>query len=317
MGELAALIAALNWSLVSVALTSLSSRTSPVVLSGLRLSTAVFVLPFVLLISGQYGDITGASWTAIVAMVGSGLIGYGLGDTMYIQALKLEGLQRTFPITTALFIGLTVVGGIVVLGESFTWGLPTGAALIGAGVYAIVVPGRGRGRLQPVVGIAEPALSTLGELREERPTARGRLANAQGYLLMIGTGIVWATATLWLAQGRKELGAVAAGSLRVPAGAVALVAFAFATQRDALAAPFRDRRHIGAIILAGLAGTAFGSMLYVYAVGEAGAARTAVLNATAPVMGLPLSVLFLGERLTRRVVLGTLVCVAGIILVVS
>lgn len=317
MGELAALIAALNWSLVSVALTRLSSRTSPVVLSGLRLSTAVLVLPIVLLVSGQAGDVTGASWTAIVAMLGSGLIGYGLGDTMYIHALKLEGMQRTFPITTALFIGLTVVGGVVILGETFTWGLPVGAALIGVGVYAIVVQGSGRRTLQPVNAVAEPALSTLAGLADAPPAASGRFGNARGYLLMLATGIVWATATIWLAQGRKELGAVAAGSLRVPAGAFALVAFAFATQRDALVAPFKDRRHIGAIVLAGLAGTAFGSMLYVYAVGEAGAARTAVLNATAPVMGLPLSVLFLGERLTRRVVLGTLVCVAGIVLVVT
>lgn len=317
MGELAALIAALNWSCVSVLLTRLSSRTSPVVLSGLRLSVASCVLPFILLASGQAGDIAAAPWTAIVAMVGSGLVGYGLGDTMYIHALKLEGLQRTFPITTAIFIGLTVVGGAVFLGESVTWGLPVGALLIGAGLYAIVVSGGGAGRLQPVAAPAEPGLAAFAELEDDPPTAVGRLASVRGYLFMVATGIVWATATLWLASGRKDLGAVAAGSLRAPAGAVGLIGFALATQRKALVAPFRDRRHIGAIAIAGLAGTAFGSLLYVYAVGAAGAGRTAVLNATAPVMGMPLSVLFLGEKLTRRIVLGTAVCVVGIVLVVS
>jgi len=95
------------------------------------------------------------------------------------------------------------------------------------------------------------------------------------------------------------------------------MSFALVTQRKELAVPFRDRRHIGAIAIAGLAGTAFGSLLYVYAVGAAGAARTAILNATAPVMGMPLSVLFLGEKLTWRVAIGTAVCVAGVVLVVS
>lgn len=249
-------------------------------------------------------------------MVGSGLIGYGLGDTMYIHALKLEGLQRTFPITTAIFIGLTVVGGAVFLGESVSVGLPVGALLIGAGVYAIVVQGAGSGRLEPVAAAAEPALATFAELADDPPTAAGRLANVRGYLFMVATGIVWAAATLWLASGRKDLGAVAAGSLRAPAGAVGLIAFTLATQRQALFEPFRDRRHIGAIAVAGLAGTAFGSLLYVYAVGAAGAGRTAVLNATAPVMGMPLSVLFLGEKLTKRIAIGTAVCVVGIVLVV-
>lgn len=316
MGELAALVAALNWSCVSVLLTRLSGKTSPVVLSGLRLSIASCVLPFILLASGQAGDIAAAPWTAIVAMVGSGFIGYGLGDTMYIRALQLKGLQHTFPITTAIFIGLTVVGGALFLGETVTWGLPAGALLIGAGVYAIVVQGAGSGRMEPVAA-AEPALATLVEMTEEPSAAVGRLSNATGYLFMVATGIVWAAATLWLASGRKDLGAVAAGSLRAPAGAVGLICFALATQRKALFEPFKDRRHIGLIAVAGLAGTAFGSLLYVYAVGAAGAGRTAVLNATAPVMGMPLSVLFLGEKLTKRIAIGTAVCVVGIVMVVS
>jgi drug/metabolite transporter (DMT)-like permease len=316
VGELAALIAALNWSCVSVLLTRLSARTSPAVLSGLRLSVASCVLPFILLASGQAGDIAAAPRTAIVAMVGSGLLGYGLGDTMYIHALKLEGLQRTFPITTAIFIGLTVVGGAVFLGESVGIGLPVGALLIGAGVYAIVVQGAASGQLEPVAAAAEPALATFAELADDPPAAKGRLANVRGYLFMVATGIVWAVATLWLASGRKDLGAVAAGSLRAPAGAVGLMAFTLATQRKELVAPFRDWRHIGLIAVAGLVGTAFGSLLYVYAVGAAGAGRTAVLNATAPVMGMPLSVLFLGEKLTKRIAIGTAVCVVGVVLVV-
>ena len=46
-------------------------------------------------------------------------------------------------------------------------------------------------------------------------------------------------------------------------------------------------------------------------------ARTAVLSATSPLMALPLSIIFLGEKLTRRIGLGTALCVVGILLVVA
>ena len=68
--------------------------------------------------------------------------------------------------------------------------------------------------------------------------------------------------------------------------------------------------------MAGVIGTGFGSLMYVYAVVHAGAARTAVLSATSPLLALPLSMIFLGERFTTRIGAGTALCVAGIVLVV-
>jgi drug/metabolite transporter (DMT)-like permease len=58
-------------------------------------------------------------------------------------------------------------------------------------------------------------------------------------------------------------------------------------------------------------------MLFVLAVQRAGAAKTAVLSSTAPLFALPLAALLLGERLTGRVILGTLLSIAGVWLVVA
>ena len=60
-----------------------------------------------------------------------------------------------------------------------------------------------------------------------------------------------------------------------------------ATQRPSLAAPFRNRNHLAAIVAAGAVGTGLGSLLYVYGVLEAGAAQAAVLSATSPLMPSP------------------------------
>lgn len=314
MGELAALIAAMTWSATSVALTSLAARTSPVVLSALRLGSATLLLPFILWASGQAGDIGDASTWTLLQVVGSGFVGYGIGDTIYILALKRLGMQRTFPVTMALFIALTVAGGVVLLDEPLTWGLPAGAALIGAGIYLIVIPGKDANRLVRQVVPADSAVATV----VEAPAGPAFAAPGwSGYALLVLVGVFWAVATLWLASAKGDLGAIAAGSVRTPAGAVALLAFAATMQPRELKAPFRNRNQILGIVAAGIVGTAFGSLMYVYAVVTAGAARTAVLSATSPLLALPLSMIFLGEKFTRRIGVGTSCCVLGILMVVA
>ena len=315
MGELAALIAALTWSATSVALTSLSARTSPVVLSALRLGSATLLMPPILWISGQTGDLGEAPTWTLVQVILSGFVGYGLGDTVYILGLKRLGMQRTFPVTMALFIGLTVVGGVVLLDEPFSWGLPAGALLIGAGIYLIVIPGAAKLSQPALVPIAEPAAAALAPLPAQN-SAKGPGADIAGYGILLLVGVLWAAATLWLASAKGDLGAVAAGAIRTPAGAVALLGFALAIQPHELKAPFLNRNHILAIVAAGVVGTAFGSLMYVYAVVTAGAAKTAVLSATSPLLAMPLSILFLKERFTQRIGIGTILCVAGIVLVV-
>ncbi|MGI8927123.1 MAG: EamA family transporter [Tepidiformaceae bacterium] len=317
MGELAALLSALTWSGTSVALTSLSARTSPVALSALRLAAGTIVLCLLVVVVGAADDVADASAANLAAIIGSGLIGYGLGDTLYIRTLALLGMQRTFTISMSLFIALTVGGGVLLLDEPFKWGLVAGGLLIAAGTYLIVVR-RGRAAAAAVVFAADAAETAGAALppTPARPTPAARLRALEGYFLLLAVGIAWAAATLWLAGGRGEVGAIATGALRAPAGAVALLGFGLATQRHNITAPFHDKRHIGAIVAAGIVGTAFGSLLYVYAVLEAGAARTVLLSATAPLMGLPLSIIFLREAFTARVASGTALCTAGILLIV-
>jgi drug/metabolite transporter (DMT)-like permease len=105
--------------------------------------------------------------------------------------------------------------------------------------------------------------------------------------------------------------------VRTPIGAAGLLIVSFATRRSPLIALLRDRRQLGVIVVAGVVGTAIGSLCYVYSVVEIGAARAAVLSATSPLMALPLAFLFLKERTTWQIGAGTVACVAGIVLVIS
>ena len=69
------------------------------------------------------------------------------------------------------------------------------------------------------------------------------------------------------------------------------------------------------LCLAGLVSMGSG-LLYLNALKLVGASTTATLNASAPIFGLLGAVAFLGERPSRRNILGTLVAFAGIALVV-
>ena len=315
MGEAAALISAFTWSCSSVALASLGARTTPAVLSALRLAFGSVVLILLLLMSGDFREYQTLSALGAAGLILSGILGYAVGDTLYIRALTRIGIQRTFPIVQALFILLSVAGGILILDESAGWGLVAGAALVGVGIYLVIA--RAIPRAGPMAIVAaldvEPAASA------QAPRSRTRLHSwmADDYWLLPMVGLTWACATILLAQSRGDLGAISAGTLRTPAGAFGLLAFTSVFQRAELARPFRSRNHIGAIAAAGVLGTALGSLLYVYAVFEAGAARTVVLNATAPLMAVPLSIFFLGERFSRRIAFGTALSVLGIIFVVS
>jgi drug/metabolite transporter (DMT)-like permease len=59
--------------------------------------------------------------------------------------------------------------------------------------------------------------------------------------------------------------------------------------------------------------TSVSSVMFVAGVKHAGVAVASVLSSTAPMFAIPLAVVFLGERLTTRALVGAAVTVAGIV----
>jgi drug/metabolite transporter (DMT)-like permease len=137
----------------------------------------------------------------------------------------------------------------------------------------------------------------------------------RGLVLAVAAATAWATATVWLRGQQGNLDAIGAASLRIPAASIAVVA-TIALIHDP-ERPLRPmtRRSMGIVALAGLIGTAIGSVLFIYAVENIGASRTAFITTSAPVFALPMGVVFLAERITPRILLGTALTIVGIWLV--
>lgn len=304
MGEAAALGMAASAAGAGTAMTSLAARLPTTALAGLEILFATVAILAALIVSGQGADVVGAGAVTLLAVAGSGVIDFAVAQPVYVRALRVAGLQRTYGVTIGLFILLTTLGGVVLLGERFTPGLPIGGALVLGGTYLIMVT---RWRSD----------SSSDESAGGSTTVAAPPRTLERYAVLTVTPVLWTVATLWLAGAGGEMGVLPAAALRMAAGSVLLVSFLLTMRRRDLRFAVSSRRDVVTVCLASLGGICLGNLLYVYALIEAGAARTAILTATAPLFAIPFAIVFLREPLTRRVVLGTTLSVAGIIVVVS
>lgn len=295
-GVLAAVGTAAIWAAASTLMASSASRVDAISVSAMRaIWAAVLLLPLVpvLALSGGYEGVT---ILVVVGVIGSALVGMALGDTVYVAALRSLGLARGFTISLGLFIFLTYVLGVALLGESVTAATAVGSALILAGVYLVAMRGRG--------------CAPRGEA-----VAPGRRALARGSALVALTAAAWAVATVWLGAAASGHDPVALGVVRLPVTAALLFGVASALPRSSLHLRAISRWDHGALLVAGLAGTGLASLLFVYAVQEAGAGRAAVGTALSPLFAVALGALFFGERLSRWALAGGAAAVAGIVLI--
>ena len=292
MGAAAALASSAMWALTSVLLTSQTGRLRPLVMSAIRSFTASVVLIALLVGTAGVGQFRDMTLITGVSMAASGILGQGLGDTLYINALRLLGVTRSFPITNSAYPFLTFLLAVLLLGEDVSLTLPIGGALIVAGITWIVV-----------------------EQRSDAASAGVTVELARGVTFAIAAAAAWSLATVLLRGQQGNLDAVGAASLRIPAASLAVMTTVAVTMNGE--APLRavTRRSIAIVALAGVLGTGAGSVLFIYAVEHLGAARTAFLTTSAPVFALPMGMVFLSERLTPRMALGTVVTIAGIWLV--
>lgn len=292
MGAAAALGSSALWALTSVLLASQSGRLRPLLMSAIRSLTASLILIGLLVATDGLVQLREMTFVTGVSMAGSGVLGQAVGDTLYINALGFMGVTRTFPITNSAYPFLTFLLAVLLLGEGVAWTLPIGGALIVAGITWIVL-----------------------EQRRADADAEVRVELVRGLVFALGAALFWATATVWLRGQQGNLDAIGAASLRIPAASVAVWLSIGMTRSASQPLRVLTGRSVAVVALAGVLGTGVGSILFIYSVEHLGAAKTAFLTTSAPVFALPMGVVFLAEKLTARVLLGTAVTIAGIWLV--
>ncbi|MBN1135884.1 MAG: DMT family transporter [Anaerolineae bacterium] len=289
-GEAIALLSALLWAFASVLMGWGVKRLHVVPLNLIRcvVSTVFFwsLLPF-------FGGLEALAaipveqWLWLFLSVVMLLI---VGDLLYFRSLDMAGVSWTMPVASVNPLWAVLLAALFI-DEPLSWSLFAGTILVIAGLVLV-------GRSTP--------LGKAGPIDHRRQRI--------GLLLALLTSVAWGAGQVILKPATEGLDSVVANSVRQPVAAVMMLGLALARGRLKDLRQL-DRRPWLAIVAASLVGTGLGSLLFVMAIQMVGAGRTAVLTSTAPLMAIPLAVLWLHERPSRRTLIGTLLATTGIILV--
>jgi len=160
-------------------------------------------------------------------------------------------------------------------------------------------------------------ISLVSETGREKTTvtaggARRRMSLA-GLGLATFTAVTWTVSLMALNEGMKDAEPLPAAALRMPATFLILAPFVVLT--GDVARHRTGGRDKLTLVMSGFLGGG-SALLFMTSVKHASPGVVAILSSASPIFVLAMSTLLLKERPTRRSLVGTAVCMAGIVLTV-
>lgn len=293
IGEICALACALCWAITSVLTKSLAGKFEPLTLNLIRcLGAALFLWLLIPFYPGTKGLFQTPPAT-ILLLVFSALLGMSVGDTLYIRGLQLIQVTLAFPLAQAVTPLLTVGAAFLFLGERFSLLFLFGTVLALSGIYLVAVP--------------------------EGATFRSFRAPLEkrgiGIGLILIASLFWTVSIAFLKVGLQQIDPFLANGIRLPVSALALIPLAL-LEKTAPAGAGRPPWRLYLLgAFSGALAFGVGGALFLTAIQQAGAGKAMVLTSCAPLFGLPISLFFLKERVTLRIVAGTVLMVIGVVFI--
>ena len=330
-GIIAAIAAAGVWALSAMLMATQTSRVDPLSISAIRAVWGASFVVVLLFAAGAQADLGAMSAGTIVELVLSAVVALALGDTLYVISIGLLGMNRSFTMSVGLYAVMSFALGAIFLDERVRWDTVLGSGLVLVGVYLVSIYGRSAAAESTdpdgqSISASRPPIAGAAELQASAGRGSARLGlrghvlgprhgTRLGLVLVALAALAWAISTVWLRDASEDFDALAVSAVRLPAAALVIGMAAGLRPGTALRRRSLSRRSLGVLVFAGIVGTGLGSWLFIFAVQEVGAGRTAVLSSVSPLFALPLGALVLGEPITRWVALGTALAVVGIVLI--
>ncbi|TFF96677.1 DMT family transporter [Candidatus Thorarchaeota archaeon] len=289
VGAAIGLLGSALYGLSVVVYRSQADEIRPVAVSSIKMWVA---FPFI----GLLVLVTVGFDTVLIPLVGvlvlgiSVVLGAVVGDTLYLASQERIGVSYAFPIAMS-FPLITYFITITILNETPVLTRLAGAFIAVAGVIAV---------------------SHQQNKSEDNETVIPH--DLLGIGLAIMTAVLYAVGTVLLQVGIAGVDPIGGSFIRVTVGSLAFIPMFAIARYQGMAMPSMKATKF--VIVAGFFGMAIGSVLYVIAVATVGAAVMSVLSSSAPVFAVPVSVIFLKEKLTPLAVVGIVLTLVGVFFVI-
>ena len=295
-GVFMGLLGAALFGFSNVVYKSQSNEIQPIAINTYKMWIALPVMAVVVLLL-LYPTGFNVPLGAVPFLAASIVIGAGVGDLLYLTSQSRIGVSRAFPIAMTFPI-ITYFFSILILGEALLLTRFAGVILAILGISIIT---REQARQHK-------------ETPEHAEDPSQRRLHLIGVLFAILAALSWASATVILQIGLVGTDPIDSNLIRILIGSLFLLPLFLIARRQGM--PMPTMRATKYVVIAGFFGMGIGSILYVNAVFFTGAAVTSVIAATAPLFALPFTIVFLKERVTLLILLGTILTISGVWLVV-
>ena len=290
LGETFALASAIAWGISGTMLKMVAPRFGAVYIVAVRSVTSLL---FALVVAAAVGIVDSLGTLAmftVILLIASGSAAI-VGHVSFVKALSIDQISRVFPTTNGLYIMFSVVGTIIISNESVTWRTVGGGLLVLGGIYMLSVR-----RQQEATRQTEGSFKLLA------------------LVLSAVTGLTWAVSVIVQNDIVEHTNPILANAIRHAAiMVIGLTMVGLSANRGVQQG---SRRDYTIMFGSGLAG-GVSSLLFMSALKWSSPATVVVLNSTSPLFAVPMAFLLLHERMTGKLLLGTVTSVAGVALTLS
>ena len=278
LGEILSIGAALMWSASTVFSAMALEEVDPFTANSFKTLFSAILMFFIALLSKANQGWPNTNPYGLFYVIIAAIIGYGIGDTCLFKSVTLIGVSRSYTVayTSPLFVMLL-------------------AALF---LAEPLLPKYLLGTVVIILGIV---------LASTSKDSKGR-GDSKGLLFALAASLLWAVGTIFVAVGLREVDAVMANTFRYPL----LFLFLFSISRPWKKKQNLSRRNLVLMAMSGVFGMVLGGLSFLLGVQLAGVSKATSLSSSSPVWASFMSILFLKEKFSWKVVLSSVVVVIGI-----
>lgn len=316
LGILFGLTAAFIWATTSLMVKAQAARVDTLSFNAFRVVVGALFFYLLLPFFGGAQLLAQLTPQTMLVLSASVILGFCVGDSIYFWSMTKIGASRTMPIS-GVYPVFTWLLAIPLLGEEITTPALVGTALVIIALYLL-------SREHP--SDAAESNDMLITYPDGHTEPRG-VPQRTRYLAIaaaVFAAFMWACSTTLLRLGIQMQEPVTLydnlqqsillSAFRLTVAAIVLLPITQWLKGSQVWAIYRTRE-LPKLIALGIYSTGIGSLFFVLGIALAGAARAALMNAASPLIGVVFSWLFLKEKLTRRVWLGTALALVGVWLV--